>query len=192
MALARSLSVLLSVVVVSSLAALTGCSGTTIGNDLTTPVDPTDPTDPADPKPDSGPCAAIAPACDPGDDNVGSEANCKNADYCYSRTEPCNKTVVWCAHPRPSQCAAYPSCDGGDFEVETCPGGAGPGGAGLACYTRTLCGATILCSHQETCKALPACNAGDKEVTQVDTCGKPGVTCYSRSACNFTIYCYTP
>jgi hypothetical protein len=192
MALARSVSVLLSVVVVSSLALLSGCTGRIVGEDLTAPADPTDPADPADPAdPDSGVCAAIAPACDPGDENVGSEANCGTADYCYSRTETCNKSVVWCAH-RTSQCEAIPTCDQGDSEVTACPKATPGDNGGVTCYPRTLCGSTILCAHKDACKALPSCNAGDKEVTEVATCTKPGVSCYSRTACNFTIYCYTP
>ena len=188
MTLARSVSALVSVVVVSSFTLLAGCSGKTVGVDLTGPVDPNDPADPADPSdPDGGQCAAIAAACDPGDESVGSEGNCTNAEYCYSRTETCTKSVVWCAHRNPPQCAAYPSCDTGDTPVASCPGG-----TGVSCYPRTVCGTTITCLHKDACKALPSCNAGDKEVTAVDTCTKPGVTCYSRTACNFTIYCYTP
>lgn len=194
MALARSVTLLLSVVVLSSLAALTGCTARAVGEDLTAPADPTDPSDPSDPvdpAPDSGVCPALAPTCDPGDDTVGSEAGCDGADYCYSRSVACTKAVIWCAH-RTSQCAAYPSCDAGDNEVTACPKPAPGDGGGVTCYPRTLCGSTILCSHKDACKALPSCNPGDKEVTEVATCTKPGVACYSRTACNFTIYCYTP
>jgi hypothetical protein len=188
-------SSLTSVVVVASLAVLgvLGCSGKDVGSDLYGKVDPVQPT-PGDAGPDVNNCADFAPACDPGDDNVGSEANCAGADYCYSRSTGCGDTLVWCAH-RTEQCNAHPGCDAGDSQVTTCPApppGPGGGAGGYTCYARSACGTTIQCLHQEVCKALPACNPGDLEVMQVDTCNQPGVKCYSVSACNVTIHCYTP
>jgi len=190
----RSVSALASVVVLSSVAllAVAGCGGRSIGDDLTGPTNPTNPTTPTDPPDPTDPtaCPAIAPACDPGDRSVGSEASCAGADYCYSRTQECNKSVVWCAHDEPAQCEAIPTCDKGDKQVTACPT-SGPS-AGLVCYPRTLCGSTIQCLHSDACKALPQCHAGDIEVTAIDTCSKPGISCYPVSECNFTIHCYTP
>ncbi len=186
-----------SAVVVSSVALLAGCGGKTIGDDLTvTPTHPTNPTDPTDPTPtdDAGPpvCPAIAPACDPGDRSVGSEARCGGADYCYSRTQACSNTVVWCAHDKGVQCDAVPTCNKGDTAVSMCPASL-PIGVHLTCYTRTACGATIGCVQPESaCTALPHCTAGDVEVMAIDTCSKPGISCYPVTECNFTIHCYTP
>jgi hypothetical protein len=193
MALARSLSVLASVVLASSLAVLAGCGGKSLaGDDLNDPNNPNDPSDPNDPnKPDASDppaCPAIAQACDPGDVSVGSEANCGGADYCYSRTETCTNSILWCAHNKPPQCKAIPTCDDGDKQVNGCP----PLPKGASCYPRTACGSTIQCVHYDACKSLPQCDPGDVEVMMIDTCSKPGISCYSRTACNFTIHCYTP
>lgn len=192
MALARSVSAL---VLSSSIAValLAGCGGRSIGDDLTGPSNPQNPSTPTDPNNPTNPvdppaCPAIAPACDPGDRTVGSEAECSGADYCYSRTQACSKSVVWCAHDGVAQCDAVPTCDAGDKQVATCPGGP----SGFVCYPRTLCGATIQCLHVDACKALPQCNPGDVEVTAITTCSQPGVKCYPVTECNFTIHCYTP
>ena len=194
MVLARCVPALVFVLVLSALPVLTGCSGRTVGVDLTSPTDPyprppndpNDPNDPVDPV-DPGVCDAAALACDPGDVGVGNEDSCAGAEYCYSRTDACTKSVIWCAHRKAPDCKALPTCNPGDSQVSSCPGG-----NGSTCYPRTTCGTTILCWHRDACTALPACNPGDKEVTAVDTCSKPGVTCYSRTECNFTLYCYTP
>ncbi len=184
MALVRSLSGLASALVVSSVVLLAGCGGKSIGDDLTVNPNPTDPRDPRDPRPIDPPnCDTSAPACDFGDESALSEASCKGADYCYSRAHACNGAVVWCAH-RNAQCDAVPSCDKGDTQVKSCPGG-----TGISCYPRTLCGSTITCMHRDACLALPECDPGDKEVVDISTCKQPGAACYSRTACNFTIWC---
>lgn len=194
MTLARSASAL--VLVISSLAIAAGCGGRVVGNDLTQPTDPNQPT-PVDPNRPIDPpvaCSDIAPACDPNDTSVGSEANCGSAAYCYSRstggTAGCPSTLVWCAAGRPVECNIAPVCDKGDSQLvgSGCP----PGPAGTSCYTRTACGNSVTCFLKDACTALPSCNAGDVEVVDIDTCAKPGVSCYPVTACNFTIHCYTP
>jgi hypothetical protein len=191
MALVRSVSLFASLVVLASSALLGGCGGKTIGDDLTAPNNPNNPNDPP-PDPVDPVCPAIAPACDPGDRSVGSEAGCGGADYCYSRTQACSQSVVWCAHDEVDQCDAVPTCNKGDVTVSMCPAST-PVGVRLSCYTRSVCGTTISCVHPESaCTALPQCNAGDIEVTAIDTCSKPGIDCYPVSECNFTIHCYTP
>lgn len=187
MTLSRFVEAAASLVVAASLALLAGCSGKTAGADLNTPQDPTDPTDPTHPADAAPTCTELAAACDPGDDSVGSEANCGSADYCYSRTAGCSTTVVWCAH-RKAQCAAVPTCDKGDAQFASCP----PGPVGTTCYTRTMCGSTIACLHQNDCNAIPVCDPGDKQAVDPTTCSKPNVSCYSRTTCGVSITCYTP
>ena len=97
--------------------------------------------------------------------------------------------ILWCAH-RNVQCGAIPRCDKGDDQVVACPDG-GPN-SGLTCYPRTVCGSTILCVHRDACTALPSCNPGDVEVTDINTCTMKGITCYPVTECNYTIHCYTP
>ncbi len=174
----------------SALATLPACGGRSIGDDLTSTPDPTIPVTPNDAGPDA-PVVCNGPnlACDPGDDSVGSEANCGAADDCYSRTG-CTGSVLWCAHHAVAQCGAVPRCDNGDREVGACPGGSP--NSGFNCYPRTLCGSTILCVHQDACTSLPQCDPGDKEVTDINTCTMKGVSCYPVTACNYTIHCYTP
>lgn len=187
MMLARSLFAVSSL----SLALLTAaCGGKSIGNDdlTSTPV-PTDPTTPSDAGPDAPKqCNGVNLACDPGDESVGSEAACGNADYCYSRTG-CPGSILWCAH-RTAQCGAIPRCDQGDEEVTSCP--FHPAGSGITCTPRTVCGSTILCVHRDACTALPSCNPGDVEVTDINTCAMKGISCYPVTECNYTIHCYTP
>jgi hypothetical protein len=179
-------------VMASSVALLAGCGGKSIGDDLVTkPADPTDPAKPTDPVGPYPACPGSAPACDAGDRTVASEASCGPADYCYSRTEACSGIVVWCAHDKPPSCNAVPVCDKGDV-TSPCPAST-PVGVRLSCYSRTACGTTISCVHPESaCTALPHCQAGDVEVTAIDTCSKPGISCYPVTECNFTIHCYTP
>ena len=192
----RPLASLASLLAVSALALLAvACGGKSIANDdLVATPEPTDPTAPHPTPGDAGPdapvqCNGVNLACDPGDVSVGSEAACGNADYCYSRTG-CPGAILWCAH-RTVQCGAIPRCDQGDEEVTSCP--FGPAGSGAsACYSRTVCGSTILCLHQDACTALPSCNPGDKEVTDINTCTMKGVSCYPVTECNYTIHCYTP
>lgn len=189
MTLARNASTLAAV---AALALLVGCSGKTIGDDLSATPYPTLPADGGNDGPPT--CTEIAPACDPGDEQFGSEQSCTSAggDYCYSRAASCGSSLVWCGHRTVVQCTAIPTCDEGDTQVPTCPTPPPGPDNGFSCYPRTLCGSTIQCLHRDACKALPACNPGDKEVVDIDTCSKPGVSCYSRTACNFTIHCYTP
>jgi hypothetical protein len=171
------------------------CGGKSIANDdLTSTLDPTDPTTPPTTTKDAGAdapkqCNGVNLACDPGDQSVGSEAACGNADYCYSRTG-CPGSILWCAHRNVVQCGAIPRCDQGDDEVVACPDG-GPN-SGLTCYPRTVCGSTILCVHHDACTALPSCNPGDIEVTDINTCTMKGISCYPVTECNYTIHCYTP
>jgi hypothetical protein len=181
------------VLVTSALAVLVAaCGGKSLSNDdLTAPSDPTDPTDPTNPGKDAGPdgpvvCNGPNLACDSGDQAVGSEAGCGNADYCYSRTG-CAGSLLWCAHYGKVQCGAVPRCDQGDEEAP-CPGGL----KGVTCYSRTACGSTIQCVHTDKCSALPSCNPGDTEVTDITTCSMKGIDCYEVTACNFAIHCYTP
>lgn len=172
--------------VVASLALVAGCGGKSIGDEINTDPNPTDPNNPPnDPNDPNNPpaCDTSAPACDLGDDTVGSEAGCKGADYCYSRAHKCNGAVVWCAH-RTAQCEAIPQCDQGDTQVKSCPGG-----TGISCYPRSVCGSTITCMHRDACLALPECDLGDKEVVDINTCKQAGAQCYSRTACNFTLWC---
>lgn len=194
MTLARSVSLVASIVVLASSALLGGCGGRSIGDDLTGPNNPNNPNDPplpTDPEPDPV-CPAIAAACDSGDRAVGSEAGCAGADYCYSRSVPCSKSVLWCAHDNVVQCEAVPACNKGDTVVSMCPAST-PAGVKLTCYTRSACGTTISCVHPDSaCTSLPQCQAGDVEVTAIDTCSKPGIDCYPVTECNFTIHCYTP
>ncbi len=136
-----------SLVLVTAGSVLAACSGASIGDDLTTTPEHNDPPPPVFPKADAGPdaprpCNGPNLACDPGDDSVGSEANCGNADYCYSRTG-CSNVVLWCAHHEGVRCGAVPRCDPGDTEVSACPGGP----KGITCYARTVCGSTIECAH---------------------------------------------
>jgi hypothetical protein len=188
MTLVRSVSMLASVVVLSSVTLLAGCGGKSIGDDLSNPSHPTDPKIPNEPPA----CPAITASCDPGDRDVGSEAGCTGADYCYSRKADCSDAVVWCAHDNVVQCDAVPTCDKGDATVSMCPAST-PVGIHLSCYTRSACGSTISCVHPESaCTALPQCTVGDIEVTAIDTCSKPGISCYPVTECNFTIHCYTP
>jgi hypothetical protein len=191
MVFARSASFVASVLVASSLVVLAGCGGKSLaGDDLNDPNHPVDPNDPNEPDA-SGPeaCPSIALVCDPGDESVGSESNCGGADYCYSRTSSCGGTsTIWCAHNKPPQCKAIPTCDDGDKQVNACP----PLPNGASCYSRTACGNTIQCVHGGACKSLPKCDPGDVEVMAIDTCSQPGVSCYARTECNFTIHCYTP
>ncbi len=192
MTLARSLS--LRIFVVSALSLLTAaCGGKSIGNDdLTSTPDPTEP--PPVVTNDAGPaaprCSFNAAVCDAGDVPVASEASCGDADYCYSRRSDCSDSLLWCAHRKVVQCGAIPRCDKGDDQVVACPDG-GPNG-GLTCYPRTLCGSTILCVHHDACAALPSCNPGDVEVTDINTCAMKGISCYPVTECNYTIHCYTP
>lgn len=188
MTLARSVSML----VVTSLAALAllasapACSGKTIGDDLTTKPEPTDPTNPTDPRQ----CTAIAVACDAGDVSLGSEKSCNasGADYCYSRTEPCSKSVLWCGHFT-AHCKSVPFCDPGDTQVSGCPG-ADPG-PGSSCYPRTACGNTILCFHSGC--TPPKCDPGDAQVGDPSQCFQnPPLSCYSRASCNISITCARP
>ena len=186
---AMSLAAKVRVVAFASVTLLAGCGGKSIGDDLTGPNNPNNPSyppTPIDPNPPA--CSTIAPACDPGDRSVGSEAGCADADYCYSRTQECNGSTVWCAHDEVVQCEAIPACDKGDRPVSVCP----KTSPGITCYPRTLCGSTIQCVHADACKALPQCEVGDIEVTAINTCSQPGVSCYAVTACNFTIHCYTP
>jgi hypothetical protein len=161
---------------------LAGCSGSSLGSDLTAP--PPDGTDPPDPPT----CTTIAAVCDPNDDEVASEAACRAGgyQYCYSRASGCggSTSTIWCGKQRVVRCGAVPTCDGGDKQVTACPGL-----TGVTCYDRTACGTTILCMHEESCKGLPACDPGDAEVIDIDTCSKPGASCYSRTKCSFTIWC---
>ena len=188
MSLVRSVLALASVIVFSSVTLLAGCGGKSIGDDLNNPSQPTTPPDP----PDATACSDIAPACDPGDHSVGSQAYCAGSDYCYSRTEACSKSVVWCAHDNVVQCDAVPTCNKGDVTVSMCPAST-PVGVHLTCYLRSACGSTISCVHPDSaCTALPHCTAGDIEVTAIDTCSKPGISCYPVTECNFTIHCYAP
>lgn len=155
---------------------LLACGGRLAGEDLTSP-----PPDGADP-PEG--CPAIAPACDPGDEQVDSEAACGRAGSCYSRSSTCqgSRTTIWCAGPT-ERCLAEPTCDAGDRQVTSCA-------SGETCYTRTTCGSTILCARpKDACKALPTCDPGDVEVTKIDTCEEEGVSCYSRTTCGVTIWC---
>jgi hypothetical protein len=177
-----------SLLVASSLALLAGCGGKSLADDdLNDPNHPNDPNKPDAIAPDA--CPSIAAVCDPGDEDVGSEANCSGADYCYSRTQSCGGSwTFWCAHNKPAQCRSIPTCDDGDKQVKACP----PLPNGASCYPRTSCGSTIQCVHYDACKGLPTCDPGDVEVMAIDTCSKPGVSCYSRTECNFTIHCYTP
>jgi hypothetical protein len=194
MTLARSVSrqtSLTSVVVVSAISLLAAaCGGKSIGDDLTSAPDTTDPTTTSDAGPDSPPaCTFNGAVCDPGDVAVGSEANCGSADYCYTRRGGCPNALLWCAH-RSVQCGAIPRCDQGDEQVTACP--SGPPGSGITCTPRTVCGSTILCLHRDACTALPSCNPGDKEVTDINTCTMKGISCYPVTECNYTIHCYTP
>lgn len=187
---ARLFSVAL--VAVGSLAAIAGCGGRAAGQDLIAPADPTDPTptDPTNPTDPDLPCATIAPACDRGDNQYASDAQCKAAgsDYCYTRSSTCNDRVVSsiiCGRPT-AQCAAMPVCDEGDRETAGCPKN-----AGATCYTRTVCGTTIQCVHQEpTCDGLPSCDPGHTQVPAGSAlCSAPNYTCYSRTVCGTTITC---
>jgi hypothetical protein len=192
MTLARVVSML----VLTSFAVLAGCSGKVVGGDLISgkpdPTDPNDPNDPGDPNDPNDPtdpvCSPAPPACDVGDVSFASESACKSggAAYCYSRGAACRKQVIWCGH-LDAQCDAIPTCEAGDTTVTACPSG-GPGNNGF-CYPRTLCGSTILCYHQDSCTARPACDAGDKEVLEPSMCLIPGALCYKRSQCGVTITC---
>jgi hypothetical protein len=191
MMLARSVGRHMLVASAISLLAV-ACGGRSIGNDdLTGTPDPTDPSPivPNDAGPDAPTqCNGVNLACDPGDQSVGSEAACGDADYCYSRTG-CPGSILWCAH-HTVQCGAVPRCDKGDDEVAACPDG-GPNSS-LTCYPRTVCSSTILCVHHDGCAALPSCNPGDVEVTDIGTCSMKGISCYPVTECNYTIHCYTP
>jgi hypothetical protein len=46
--------------------------------------------------------------------------------------------------------------------------------------------------HTDKCTALPSCQPGDKEVTDITTCSMKGIACYEVTECNYTIHCYTP
>lgn len=193
MSLARTVTVLASVVLLATVA---GCGGRSIGDDLNAKTDPTKPPPVLPDGGDPTPCADIAPACDPGDRTVANEASCgSEAAYCYSRASTCENdspSLVWCAHDNPVQCDARPACDQGDTQVTQCPVSR-PVGVHFTCYTRSACGSSIGCVKPESsCTALPQCNAGDVEVTKIDTCSQPGISCYPVTECNFTIHCYTP
>lgn len=100
----------------------------------------------SDSEADTGPpvtCLAV-PTCDGGDEQVEA---CPDGGSCYSLTE-CGSTIT-CVRKGgdagdpvdtgpPISCDAYPSCDEGDEEVQTCPDGG-------SCYTRTECDSTITC-----------------------------------------------
>lgn len=64
-------------------------------------------------------------------------APCPPATSCENITLCC--TTIQCSTPD-AQCNAFPTCDAGDTRVDVgeCPEDVG-------CYTRTLCGNTILC-----------------------------------------------
>jgi hypothetical protein len=58
--------------------------------------------------------------------------------------------------------------------------------AGAPCQPVSLCGATIWCTGEAACDAIPFCDAGD---TQLMGPCPPDVSCYTRSVCGTTIWC---
>ncbi len=79
-------------------------------------------------------------------------------------------------------CLAFPNCPEGSYQVD------GPEycNAGASCQQVSLCGATIWCTGNVECDAIPVCDAGD---TQLMGPCPPDVSCYTRSVCGTTIWC---
>jgi hypothetical protein len=81
-------------------------------------------------------CCLAFPACGPGEEQVESLDDCPPLATCHE-VSICCSTIV-CAAPA-AQCNAIPVCDEGDTEVKACLE------EEESCYSRSLCGTTILC-----------------------------------------------
>lgn len=164
------------------------CSvGTPAGQDLfatssgTTPAPA--PTPAPTEKPLPPPCASDV-GCFPDETAYSNVTACTDAGHerCRLVQDACSATSFYCGSGG-VQCGAVPSCDSDDLEVTSC-------GSGADCYTRTVCGATIICQRPyDDCKALPKCDAGDPEVFDLDDCKLARSDCYSRTTCGLTIWC---
>jgi hypothetical protein len=97
-------------------------------------------------------------------------------------TQPIDPTEPTCAADASGRLPA-PKCDASsDVQLardEACP-------AGATCYSRALCGATILCaSYLAQCAAVPVCDRNDQEVAACPS----DAACYTRAMCGATILC---
>ncbi len=128
-------------------------------------------------------CGAV-PRCEEGDEEVSSASGCPQDDArCYSRSL-CGLTV-WCVGPELA-CRAIPVCQGGFVEVKTCPTEA-------SCVPVTVCGTTILCTAPACDPDVAACEAGEKQVSDLSACFQgDGASCYERTVCGATIWCTGP
>jgi hypothetical protein len=83
-------------------------------------------------------------------------------------------------------CTLAPACDQGDRSFAS-PDAACIEIAGVSCYERTACGATIWCQHTDTsCKALPTCKPGWFQTAK--GC-EPDSNCEKVTLCGTTIIC---
>jgi hypothetical protein len=118
---------------------LGGCTASTGNEDLfqAKSEDPTDPPKKEDPPPS---CPTIYLACNVDETPFASEAACsREHTSCRRLGQPACAGPQWCGKTE-VQCAAIPTCDADDEQVQTCPKGA-------SCYSRTMCGSTILCQR---------------------------------------------
>ena len=80
------------------------------------------------------------------------------------------------------QCAAYPSCEEGEVEVEACAEG------DESCHPVEECGHTIYCAPEMpvSCDAIPVCPEG---MSEVESCEGGSEACMEVSECDTTILC---
>lgn len=87
------------------------------------------------------PCCLAAAVCDAGDTQIAGPGQCPRGGDCYSNNVCCSE--VWCVREPRSGCAAVPTCEPGDRQLQgECP-------PAYSCYSRSLCGATITCLDYE-------------------------------------------